>query len=139
MFSIDEAADLLSQTGYRIAITRLTMGDKMGVKSALIDYHYMVKVKAATDQYKDGLNELGVLSMVQENPSVWKVLFTSNGSPLTPGIVIVQAIICYHQSILAVLLLCLENGATLSSQHFSILHTAAMKDTFQVQYRKGPC
>ena len=85
MLSIDEAADLLAQTGYRRATSRLTVADKSSISSALIDYHCMMKVKAAMDQYRVGLNELGVLSMIQKNPAIWKPMFISGDSLLTPG------------------------------------------------------
>lgn len=77
MLSIDEAADLLAQTGYRRATSRLIVVDKSSISSALIDYHFMMKVKAAMDQYKDGPNELSVLSMIQKNPAIWKPMFVS--------------------------------------------------------------
>ena len=38
-FHIDEAADLLFATGYRKAITKITVADKSSIRSALLDYH----------------------------------------------------------------------------------------------------
>ena len=77
--------DLLIQTGFRKAISSLTLDDVENVSSALIDFHCMLKVKAAMDQFRDGLKCLGLLYMLEENPSLWKPLFVSSGTPLTAG------------------------------------------------------
>ena len=57
--AIDEISDLLLQTGYRKPISSLTTTDKKEIISALLDYHVMLKVKGAMDQYMDGLEALG--------------------------------------------------------------------------------
>ena len=48
-FSIDEASELLLASGFSKAILCLTMSDKDHIRSSLIDYHCMLKVKAALD------------------------------------------------------------------------------------------
>jgi len=54
--------------------------------NALTDYHLMVKVKSSMDQFADGLNALGVLSKIRENPDVWESFFVpSKQAKLTPG------------------------------------------------------
>ena len=55
IFAMDEAFDYLSATGFRKPIVNLTTNDVKELKSALLDYHLMVKVKAELDQYCDGL------------------------------------------------------------------------------------
>ena len=37
------------------------MSDKSALRSTLLDYHCMVKVKAQMDQFAEGLDELGVM------------------------------------------------------------------------------
>ena len=77
--------DLLVQTGFRRAVVSLTLDDVQKVSSALIDFHCMLKVKAAMDQFKNGLKTLGLLNMLEENPSLWKPLFVSSSTPLNTG------------------------------------------------------
>ena len=52
--------DLLVQTGFRRAVVSLTLDDVQKVSSALIDFHCMLKVKAAMDQFKNGLKTRSV-------------------------------------------------------------------------------
>lgn len=83
--AIDEVTDLLLQTGYRKPIPLLALTDKREVITALVDYHMMLKVKCAMDQYMSGLEALGLLGRIQDNPSAWKPLFTKPSERLTPG------------------------------------------------------
>ena len=53
------------------------MTDKCALKSALVDYYCLLKVKAAMDQYMEGLDELGILEMLKEHPGVMRPLFVS--------------------------------------------------------------
>ena len=46
---MDEALDLLVQTGYRKSVAYLTLGDVPSVSNALVEYHCLIKVKAAMD------------------------------------------------------------------------------------------
>ena len=47
---------------------RLTCADKEGIKSAIRDYHSLIKIKTELDQFSDGLKTLGVLQAVKEHP-----------------------------------------------------------------------
>lgn len=44
-----------------------------------------MKVKAAMDQFKEGLKTLGLLSLLEEKPDLWKPLFVANTRPLAAG------------------------------------------------------
>ena len=73
-------------TGYRKAICNLTLQDKESLKSALLDYHCLLKVKAEIDQFAGGLADVGVLQYVKQFPDLMKPLFTDCGhKPLTAG------------------------------------------------------
>ena len=85
LFAVDEALDLLAQTGFPKATCSLTLDDGKRLASALIDFHCMLKVKAAMDQFKDGLKAFGLLSLLEEKPALWKPLFVDCGSCLTAG------------------------------------------------------
>ena len=60
----------LVQTGFRKSVTCLTLDDAPSVSNALVEYHCMIKVKAAMDQFKNGLNALGLWGMLQECPAI---------------------------------------------------------------------
>ena len=74
-YAIDEAQSLLSEAGFFKPLIRLTMGDQSQLSSVLISYHCMTKVKAAMDQFVEGLESLGVLECIRSNPEKWKVFF----------------------------------------------------------------
>ena len=74
---MDEAATLLFDTGFRKPICRLSMTDKCALKSALVDFHCLLKVKAAMDKYMEGLDELGILEMLKEHLGAMRPLFVS--------------------------------------------------------------
>ena len=63
--AIDEAQSMLLEAGFSKPFTKLTLEDKSNVYSVLINYHCMTKVKAAMDQYIDGLESLDVLESVR--------------------------------------------------------------------------
>ena len=85
-FSIDEGSSLLNDTGYRKAVCSLTLSDRPAIMSALLDYHLMIKVKAEMDQFKEGLQTLGYLEVLQSDPSLWEEYFLDKNMPLTAGI-----------------------------------------------------
>lgn len=47
------------------------------LRSALLNYHRMLKAKAAIDQFCEGLEELGVLQMVRKLPAVMRPQFVA--------------------------------------------------------------
>ena len=96
-FAIEEVSDLLLQTGYRKPIELLALADKNVVITALLDYHVMLKVKGAMDQYKAGLETLGLLDKIQNDPLHWEPVFTKPSRKLTPGINLI-IIIMHHES-----------------------------------------
>ena len=86
VFAMDEAAELLLSTGFRKLICSLAMEDKECLRSVLLDYHCLLKVKAEMDQFAEGLKSLGVLNMMKRHPDLISSLFVDGGStPLTPG------------------------------------------------------
>ena len=68
---MDEALNLLVQTGFRKSVTCLTRYDAPSVSNAMVEYHCMIKVKAAMNQFKNGLNALGLWEMFQECSAIW--------------------------------------------------------------------
>lgn len=86
-FATDEGEALISETGFRKPLSRLTISDRQAIIELLLDYYMMVKVKAEMDQFKDGLQVLGFLKSLQENPDLFRQYFINVEVPLTAGII----------------------------------------------------
>ena len=83
---MDEAAEMLMGMGCKKPISKLKIDDKSMLKSSLIDYYCLLKVKAEMDQFAEGLKDLGLLEMMQHHPSLFKSLFVAPTSThFTPG------------------------------------------------------
>ena len=83
---MDEGLELLTATGFRKSIHQLTCDDCPNIINALLHYHLISKVKAESDQFKDGLKTFGFFELVKKNPDMWRPFFVLSDSKLTPGI-----------------------------------------------------
>ena len=63
----------------------LKIEDKDSILSLLIDYHYIIKPKAAIDQFIEGLQCSGVLNYIKHHSKIMKPLFCKPKEPLTAG------------------------------------------------------
>ena len=63
---IDEATCLLEECGFRKPTCMVTLSDRAALRSALVDYHCMIKVKSAMDQFIEGLQTLSVLDWIKK-------------------------------------------------------------------------
>jgi len=81
-----DGLQLLYDTGFPKSINDVRVSDKRRLLSALIDYHLMVKVKAEMDQYREGLQTLGFLEVLNSNPEEWQPYFVAEEKKLTAGI-----------------------------------------------------
>ena len=75
----------LLETGYGKAINNLSMNDTAEIMSVMMDYHCMLKSKAAMDQFAEGLECTGVLHYIKHYTDIMKPLFTHQKSVLTAG------------------------------------------------------
>ena len=75
----------LTETGYMKPFEALTVDDKEEVISILIDYHCLIKPKAAMDQFAEGLRCTGVLHYIKNYGSVLRDHFKFRLSILTAG------------------------------------------------------
>ena len=60
-------------------VAHLGLFDIPGLRSALVDYHCMLKAKVAMDQFAEGLRVLNVLKLMQKYPSLAKPYSVSDG------------------------------------------------------------
>ncbi len=76
---------LIFETGFRKPLSQINHEHINGIIQLLIDYFCMMKVKAAIDQYAEGLQDLGILTCIQQNPSEWKKFFLQDKIELSAG------------------------------------------------------
>ena len=85
LFSDEANASLLLETGFRKPLCLLTMSDREIISSTMRLYYTLVKVKAETDQFMDGLKTLGVLQMVKKFPDLMKPVLVKQSTKLHKG------------------------------------------------------
>ena len=87
ILSMDEVVGLLLESGYsRKAVCDINRSDFSEVRSALLDYHCMLKVKSAMDQFCEGLQELHIHDMIKQYPELMKSFFTSTFTVVNAGL-----------------------------------------------------
>lgn len=72
--------NLVQETGFRKPVCMLKVADKASLRSVLVDYHCMMKVKSAMDQFAEGMQTLQFLDFVKQYPQQMQPLFVSSGS-----------------------------------------------------------
>ena len=78
--------DCLLQCGVTKPLTQLKVEDVPNIVRNIALHTTVLKVKAALDQFKDGLKEAGILSSIQAYPEYFKDLFIkSNMDSLDAG------------------------------------------------------
>ena len=85
IFAVDKISELILETGYRKPFCRLIMAHRSELIAAMVDYHCMIKVKAAMDQYIEGLQSLKVLDLVRKFPSFSRPFFVAKNKRITAG------------------------------------------------------
>ena len=83
MFNDADNESVLLETGCHMVLPLLKISDKANLLSLMIDYHCIIKPKAAIDQFVEGLRCTGIMHYVQNNPDVMKPLFCQPKLPLT--------------------------------------------------------
>ena len=75
----------LLETGDMMPFTYLAIQDKQDILSTLIDYHCLIKPKAAMDQFAEGLQYAGVLHYIKHHDSLLRDQLRYQPSILTAG------------------------------------------------------
>ena len=76
---------VLLETGYGKATNSHGMNDTAKIMSVMMDYHCMLKSKAAMDQCAEGLECTGIIHYIKHYTGIIKPLFTHQQSVLTIG------------------------------------------------------
>ena len=85
VFATTEEQDLLLQCGFSTPLSSLSITMRDTLVSVIVDYHCIVKCIAMMDQFRQGLNLLGVLDMVQMHPHIMKKFFVHHNRVLSCG------------------------------------------------------
>jgi len=72
----DDVSYLVTDTGYRVPLTHLKVTDKPNLCKAVREYHTIIKILPEMNQFGEGLEVLGVLSMIRKYPELLSIYFT---------------------------------------------------------------
>uniref|UniRef100_A0A1X7V4W6 Uncharacterized protein n=1 Tax=Amphimedon queenslandica TaxID=400682 RepID=A0A1X7V4W6_AMPQE len=75
VFHVHNALDMLCSTGYRKPMESFTLTDKDSLKSSLLNYHLLYKVKCETDLFIQELETAEIVTIIRTSPDVFKGLF----------------------------------------------------------------
>ena len=75
----------LIDVGYNKAVTNLTLSDRSEVISSILDFNLFIKVKAAMDQFREGLNSAGLLPTMKQYEDLLRPLFVDDGAVVRVG------------------------------------------------------
>ena len=76
--------DAIAATGCSKVLSKITLQDSHELRSILIDYHCILKCKAAMDQFLEGLNDGGISRNILKI-SALKSLFVHKETRITLG------------------------------------------------------
>ena len=75
----EELSTLVTDTGYQVALTRLKVTDKESRCKLLREYYTLIKVLPEINQFGEGLETLGVLTMMRKYPDLFLPYLTNTG------------------------------------------------------------
>ena len=94
VFEEDDATmDLLLTTGFQKPVCALEVEDRSSIRSALVDYHCLIRVKAEMDQFRDGLTDVGITDFLKQYSDITRPLLTSTShGQIDAGIVTIPCL-----------------------------------------------
>ena len=73
----------MAEVGYTKPLTLMCLSDRRGVIDEVLTFHLFIKVKAAMDQFLEGLECAGFLSYMKRYTDIVRPLFVDESPPLT--------------------------------------------------------
>lgn len=92
IFLVPDVESLLLETGFSKPLSLLCMEDQNSIVSSITDYHCLIKVKAAMDDFMDGLASGEILESVKRFSHILHPLFYPVHSNMTAGKLILKSI-----------------------------------------------
>lgn len=107
IFLVPDLESLLLETGFCKPLSLLCMEDQSSIVSSITEYHCLIKVKAAMDDFMEGLASGGVLECIKRFSLMLRPLLCPEHSNITAGKIILQSVrmkiilvlICFHDRI----------------------------------------
>ena len=75
----------LAEAGYFRALSMVSVDDKKDIIAAVTTFYIFIKVKAAMDQFQQGLEAAGVLSYMRKYADLIRPMFVDESVPFTAG------------------------------------------------------
>ena len=75
----------LINVGCNKTVTNLTLSDRSEVISSILEFNLFIKVKAAMDQFREGLDSAGLLPPMKQYEDLLRPLFVDDGAVLRVG------------------------------------------------------
>ena len=75
----------LAEAGYFRALSMVSVDDKKDIIAAVTTFYIFIKVKAAMDQFQQGLEAAGVLSYMRKYTDLIRPMFVDESVPFTAG------------------------------------------------------
>ena len=75
----------LINVGYNKAVTNLTLSNRSEIISSILEFNLFIKVKAAMDQFREGLDSAGLLPPMKQYEDLLRPLFVDDGAVLRVG------------------------------------------------------
>ena len=79
----EKALTHLSEAGFTKPLSLVQLSDRREIVSTLLTFHLFIKVKAVMDQFKEGLEEAGLLHYMKKYHDLMTPLFVNETSRLT--------------------------------------------------------
>ena len=73
----------VAEVGYMKPLTSVSVIDKNDIIAAVTTFHLFIKVKAAMDQFQQGLELAGVLKYMKKYTDMMRPLFVDESQPFT--------------------------------------------------------
>ena len=69
----------MTDTGYRVPLTQLKLMDKENLCKAVREYYTLIKVLPEINQFGEGFDSLGMLSMMRQYPDLLQAYLLTQG------------------------------------------------------------
>ena len=81
----DSSMTCLVEAGYLKALTSVSVNEKNDIVTTITTFYLFVKVKAAMDQFQQGLESAGILQYMKKYTDLIRPMFVDEALPFTAG------------------------------------------------------
>lgn len=81
----EDVINIVMEAGYTKPLANVSLSEKGSLLSIVLTYHLFIKSKAMMDQFREGLEQSGVLSFLKKYEDQMRPLFVNERTALTAG------------------------------------------------------